>query len=294
MSYLRVRHVFFGLMGLSALSAFVLPPRYATRVQPQIQGIFAPVSRPVRAVAAWVSTRVFPPHAEDRRAIADIREENQQLRADLAVLETQLEEMRRRNDELSKLGSARTLCRLVKVLGADAGSRESISISGSTLQGIKEDMYVLHPGGLVGQVSRAGIGGAQVRLITDPSFRARVRFFKYAPNSDGHTDARPLGIPIVLAEGAGRGEMVIRELTLREIGYDDKGKPQVGANDTLRDGDYMQLWDTDCPQPLKGEVIGRVTRISIRADHRLFAEIRVQPTASLKKLSEVMVMTREN
>ena len=292
MSYFRFNNVFIALMGLSAVVAFVVPPQSSARFQPQVQALFAPVARPVGAIASLVNNRFSPTESDDRRAAKDIREENVELRAEVDALSTQLEEMYRQNAELGKLGSVKDLCRLVKVIGADSGTRDSLAISGTSLDGLKEDMYVLYPGGVVGQVQRVGVGGAQVRLVTDPAFRIRVRFVRYtSTNNDTHFEF--LGTPIVLAEGAGNGTLVVRGLMLSDIGYDSNGKPAHGS-DPLREGDYALLYDRDCPRRLQGEPIGRVIRISLRADARGFAEIRLQPGTSLKKLREVMVMTREN
>ena len=293
MSYLRFNHLFIVLMLVSAALAFVVPARYARRVQPQIQSVFAPISRPVAVIAGWVSNRVAPPAVNDSRAAADIRQENEQLRAEVAMLRVQVKELAQRDLELSKLGELKDLCRLAKVVGFDAGSRDSISIAGSTLMGLKDEEYVLYPGGLVGQVQRAGVGGAQVRLITDLSSRVRVHFARFAQSKSGTRYDR-LGIPVVLAEGAGNGTMVVRALSLAEIGYSTDLRPLGRANGgSLQEGDYALLDDGDCPTVLHGQVIGRVTHIARRPDARLFAEIRIQPTATLKRLSEVMVMVTD-
>jgi cell shape-determining protein MreC len=293
MSYLRAKHVFYLLMGSSAVVAFLVPERYAARFQPQVQWAFAPVAKPVSAIASAVSNRVSPPVSDDRRSGADVKVENQQLRSQVALLRTQLDEMVRREAELSKLGPAKDLCRLFEVVGGDSGSRESLAIAGSSLQGIKDEQYVLYPGGLVGQVLRAGPAGAQVRLVTDPGFRVRVRFVRFS-NNHGKPTFEPLGTPAVLAEGMGDGTMAVRGMSLSAIGYNADGKATGAAGETLREGsDYAVLFDGDCPRPLQGEMIGRVVTIAARTDARLFADIRIRPSESLTKLREVMVMTRE-
>jgi cell shape-determining protein MreC len=293
MSYLRFNHVFFMLMTFSVVCAFLIPPQYGNRFSPQIQMLFAPVSRPAGAIAAIVSNRVAPEPSDERRVAQEIRRENMQLRGDVASLQTQLDEIYRRNAELDKLGSVRDVCRLVKVFGGDAGTRDSLEIDGSTLQGINNDMYVLIPGSLVGQIQRAGVGGAQVRLITDPGFRRTIRFVRFT-TVNGKTHFERLGMPAVLAEGLGNGLMVVRGLTWAAIGCDDKGKPN-GTGETLQEGrDYAELFDNDSPRRLQGQMMGRVVSISPRADARGYAEIRLAPGTNLKKLREVMVMTKEN
>ena len=59
MSYLRFQHVFVGLLGLSALSAFVVPPKYTYRIEPNLQAVFAPVARTVRQSDLWTNRHTF-------------------------------------------------------------------------------------------------------------------------------------------------------------------------------------------------------------------------------------------
>ena len=293
MSYLRFRHVFFGLMGVSALSAFVIPPGYARKFEPAVQGLFAPVSRPVGSLAAIVSNRVAPPASNDRRAIQDVREENERLRTELTRVQAQLEEMQRVHTEMSLLGKARDFCQLFKVVGGDAGTRESIVLAASSFDGVKEEQYVLYRFGLVGQIQRAGVGGSQVRLVTDPAFRVQI-LFRRMKTTDGKTLPVNVGTPACLVQGMGTGTMVVRDLNYSQIGYGPDFKPLEGKEDAcLRVGDMAVLSDRDCPLAVQGETLGTVVGITRRTDQRMFAEIRIKPQEPLKKLREVMVMTKE-
>lgn len=292
MSYLRAQHVFYVLMGFSAIVAFLVPEKYASRFEPQVQWAFMPVSRPVGAVAAVINSRVAPPMSNDHRADLTVKLENEQLRAEVALLQTQLNEMNRREAELSKLGSARSYCSLFKVIGGDSGAGDSLAIAGSTLQGVKDGQFVLYPGGMVGQVQRAGAAGAQVHLVTDPGSKIQVRFGRFV-TANGRPMFEPLGSPVV-AEGIGNGLLAVRAISLEDIGYDAKGKPTDKHDQTLHEGsDYAVVFDGDLPQVLQGEIVGRVVSIAPRPDARLFAEIQIRPTESLAKLREVMVMTKE-
>ena len=290
MSYLRIQHVFFGLMGLAAVVAFVVPPRVAARFTPQVQVLFAPVSRPVGGVAAWVTHRVAPPGIDDPRSTQDIREDNLRLRAELAWLQEQLGEASRRDTELAKLGPLKDRCQIFKVTGGDSGTRDSLALAGSTLEGLRNDMYVLTLEGLVGRVQRAGIGGAQVQLLSDPGFKVGVRFARYVPQDSNY---EYLGTPAVLAQGAGDGTMVVRTLKLSDVGLTPDGKRPKKSDGLREETDYAFLSDNDCPRELQGEPIGKVVRVGPRPDARLFAEVRIQPNTNLKRLREVMVMTKE-
>ena len=290
MSYLRFQHVFVGLMGMSALSAFVVPRGYARRFEPSVQGLFAPLSRPAGSLAAAISSRVAPPAYDDRRSAQDIRAENQRLRAELIRTQTQLDEMRRVHEELSKLGNARDLCQLFKVIGGDGGIGESIALAASTFDGVKDDQYVLYPFGLVGQVYRAGVGGSQVRLVTDRSFRVQITFRRL----NAAAQKEEVGVPVCLAQGTGSGSMVVRDLSYLQIGYTPDFKPPAGRENTsLRVGDLAVVSDRDCPMAIQGEQIGTVVAINRRTDQRMFAEIVIKPNQPLMKLREVMVMTKE-
>ena len=290
MSYLRIHHLFFALMGLAAVVAFLVPPRFVARFEPQVQVLFAPVSRPVGGIAAWVTHRVAPPAADDARAAEDIRQDNKQLRAELAWLQLQLEDASRRDTELAKLGPLKDRCQIFKVVGGDSGTRESLAISGSTLEGVRDEMYVLYLGGLVGKIQRAGVGGSQVQLMSDPAFRVRVRFARYIA---AKSTFEYMGTPAVLAEGAGGGMLVVRGLTLADVGLGPDGKRGPEAGGLHEDTDYAVLFDPYCPRELQGETIGKVIRVAQRPDARLFAEVRIQPNTNLKRLREVMVMTKE-
>jgi cell shape-determining protein MreC len=285
----RFNYVFFALMLLAAVVAFLVKPEFGNRYAPQFELLLYPVARPVSIVASAIRNRIAPPALNDIRTAEVIQAENRQLRAQLAELRTRLDEFKRQNVELAKLGEMKDRCKLVPVIGTDAGTRESLALGTSTLEGIRNEMYVLYPGGLVGQIQRAGAGGAMVRLITDPAFRVVVRFVRFGSASG---DFNYLGVAPLVVEGLGNGAMVARGATLSSIGYDGNGKP-IPTGDWLREGDVALLQDKDCPGCLQGQPLAQVTRVTKRSDAQGFAEIRLAPGINLKKLREVMVMVRE-
>jgi cell shape-determining protein MreC len=204
------------------------------------------------------------------------------LKVAVQTLSTQLEELAQRNAEREKLGSVRGLCTPVEVVGPDSGTRESLSLRSSTLEGIAEGMYVLYPGGVVGQIERAGIAGAQVRLITDPGFRVRGSFGEFQRRPDNQIEFAKLNAPVGLVEGAGQDAMVVQSLTMEQV---RAGK--VSLND------WVILSEPDWPLNLQGQPLGKITKISPRPDAPLFARIRVEPQSNLSGLREVMVVTKE-
>src|SRR5687768_16665310 len=176
-----------------------------------------------------------------------------------------------------------------KVAGNDSATRDSLALQGSSLEGLRAGMHVLYPDGVVGtiQPGRAGMAGAQVRLITDIGFRVLGQLGSFRKGGDG-TGGKPgfvpSGTPAVLVEGSGQGAMVVRQLTMEQV-----------AEAGLKAGrdQWVVLADTDWPDNLRGLQLGYVARIDPRRDAPLFAEIRIEPEKDLLKLREVMVVTKE-
>ncbi len=266
-------------MGLSVLTAFLLPDRLSHKAQPQLQALFAPIARPAGALGAWVQRHVAPDPIRDQRSSDEIRRENEELKISIATLSQENDYLRKLNGERQKLGPLRELCTPVAVVGSDSGARESLALAGSTLEGVREGMPVLYPGGVVGRIERAGLGGAQVLLITDPGFRIRARFGQFRRKPDNQIEFAELDTPPVLVEGMGRGAMVVRSLTVEQ-------------SKKLVEGVWVVLDERDWPARLKSQPLGRVTHIGRRRDAPLYAEIRVEPDTNLTRLREVMVMTQ--
>ena len=256
-------------MALSFLSAFIIPQKYSDRVR-NIQGLFAPVSRPAAAIGSWFRGRTASPN--DPRPDADIRAENDILKVKIASLEAQLEAINRKSDERESVGPVGKYSVAVPVVGADSGTRQSLSIEATSRSPVREGMPVVYPGGFVGRVTRVGAGGAQVRLVTDLGFKVLGYFRRDQP-------LRTRTPPLI--QGAGKGMMVVRNLDLKE------------ARELLHEGDWAMLDDGDFPQVVTGERLGRIVSIKPRSDAPLMAEIRLEPMRNLLELREVMVVVKE-
>ncbi|HEY8749836.1 MAG TPA: rod shape-determining protein MreC [Tepidisphaeraceae bacterium] len=292
MSQLRFHHVFYVLMALSGIVAFLIPGRFVERYQPRIEILFSPVARPAGVVGRMITRRtegtVVP--ANDHRLDPEVRAENEALRGEVMRLNARVAELNRQQNELGKLtGALRELCKVTKVIGFDSGNRDSISISGTSFDGIKQDMYVVINGGLVGQVARVGSLGSQVKLVTDPAFGVRVKFLRFDKEF-----LMQLPIAAVVVQGIGAGRMSVTQLSLANIGLDANLKPlDAVAGPIVKEGDYVQIDDNECPAPLQGLKVGRVVKIGSRRGARLYADIQIEPITNLQRLPEVMVMTRE-
>jgi cell shape-determining protein MreC len=284
MSWVRFNHVFAALLVLSALSAFVIPERYTSKAEPQLQGLFYPVAKPARAIGAAISGRVSSrPDPTDTRDGATLREENAELRQELAARLRELEESRLREGERAQLGLLRELCTPVKVVGPDtAASREGLMLQGSTVEGLKQGQVVLVPAGIVGKIDRPpGLAGAQVRLITDRG----VRINAYFGRLDRKTNrVEPLRTSPPLIEGIGDGAMrCATSLTMEEV-------KSNAVN--LQAGDWVLLDDRDWDERVHYRPIGKVVRVAPQANSPLYADIRIEPMKNLTLLNEVMVLTK--
>jgi len=277
MSSIKFNHVFGLLLVLSTLSAFVIPPHYTTRAMPQVQSLFAPVSVPARKAGAWVDGRVRQKETRDRRDAEDVKAENQRLRDRVNFLEAQLEVEQKRNAQWARLGPLKDRCVPVDVVGSDSGLRDSLALEGSTLHRVRDNAVALYPGGIAGQIQgRAGVAGAQLRLITDKGFRVRGYFVRM----NRELQPQRLSPATFLFEGIG-GAMVMRQLN-------EQDAAQVG----VRAGDLAVVEEREWPPQLRGVALGAVTKIAPLRNAPGFVEIRVEPSVNLELLDEVMVMKK--
>src|SRR5688500_19955243 len=99
---------FAAILGACLVSAFVLSPRFTDPVRGAVQGMFAPVARPVRLIASAVRGRFDKP--EDVRAPKDISEENERLRATVTSLMGQIEELQKLAADRRRLKNVGQLC----------------------------------------------------------------------------------------------------------------------------------------------------------------------------------------
>jgi cell shape-determining protein MreC len=289
MLQLRFNHVFVGLMGIAALSAFAVPPSLSNRGRAAVQNVFAPVARPTRVIAGWLHDRFAHPAPVDDaapgdapRTLAQLRDENHQLKLLTVNLTVELQKLREVNAERESVGAdIRDFCTPFQVMGADTGVRASLSIQGTSLDEMTSGMPVLFGGELVGRIDRVGVGGAQVQLVTDAAFRVTGAFARFATNSSGQVECVSVAAPPVLVEGTGKGAMLITRLSLRDV-----------KESGLKEGDWVVLADDDAPwQGMRGRRLGRIASIAPRRNAPLHAEIRVQPRFNLMQLREVMVLT---
>jgi cell shape-determining protein MreC len=302
---LRSNHLFFGLLGFSFLTAFVLPARFTTPGFQQLQGVFAPVSRPVRAVAWWGYNRTHRIEVVDDRSPAQPRptttvyEENHELLTALASLQIKFDQLSQLNADRQSVGDIRPLCKPATVTGSEvSGLREGLTISvGSTSVSLLNRPVIRGnptqsplPCDLVGRVVRSGMAGAQVRLITDPGFVLTARIGRYETDSDGHLKLSYDRQIHPLVRGIGNNQMAIQSTLSMQQVRDHK----IQKGDVVVLDDHDSQGDRDgWPLNIQGFTIGRIVSITPQQNAPLFADIRIEPQTNLMRLTEVMVMVRD-
>jgi len=280
MSQIRFNQVFVGLLFLSFISAFFVPTSFTDPLR-CVEKLFSPIAWPARKIASAARNRFDPPTSIDHRSENDVKAENARLRTLVLNLSGQLDEIRRINKEFDNLGPLRPFCTRFRVNGNDpSSSRQSLSISATTFDGVEPRMPVISSIGLVGRVERVGPAGAQVQLITDPTFGASARFVN-KKNEVLKTEQ-----PYVI--GAGKGMMQINNIRIRETKGNVPGEPDAGVDI----GDFLVLDDPEWPLGLKNYILGTVVSIDKQPKAPTIALIRVRPLFALSTVREVMVVNR--
>lgn len=297
---LKFNQVFVCLLLLSVLSAFVLPARLTNRLR-GFGGIFAPVSRPTRAIAASVHDRVSKKDHRDTRDVSHVKDENERLRVSVMSLSGQIEELRRIVEDRDRLGDVRPLCTPFRVVGEDPSQRDSLAITATSRDNVADNMPVLSGRGLVGVVERVGPAGTHVKLITDRAFKASARFVRFENDEKGLPRAKPLPATTPLVYGAGDGMLQITNVLLKETTAANEGTGGAGGadaaapnKDAIAVGDYVELDDPAWPVNLRGKFIGQIESVRPLTSAPQHALIRVRPFLDFAGLNEVWVMNKLN
>lgn len=277
MSRLHFNQVFFALMSLALVSAFVAPQRVSDLSRIQIEGLFIPISRPAYHLANWVRGRFVQEQVTDARPDQAIAAENLALKQDVSRMQMEIERLSALAGERKQLGKFENLCDRYTVNSADSGNRGSLALGG-VLAGLHREQPVLYNAGLVGWIDSAGVGGARVRLITDAGFTVTGRFVRFL-NSDGAVKEVQVSDFVPIIQGTGRGDMVVGNLPFEDVAV-------------LRVNDWVALADEAWPAAVQGMHVGRIVSIGRLERQPLFAEIHVLPATDLTRLRDVWVLMR--
>jgi rod shape-determining protein MreC len=199
-------------------------------------------------------------------ALQNTSRENESLRRENDALKLQLEQLRSKAaeaDRLALLINFRQLNRTVPMLGArvigasaDAAS-ETIFLDRGEHDGIRRNMAVITPDGVVGKVIEAFPNSAQVLLLTDKDSGVGAML------ADSRIQ-KPVG---------GTGEPL---LVMKYVTNDDS----VNLGDRVVTSGMDRIFPKDLP-------VGTVAEIKPGNPFKL---IRVRPAANLERLEEVIVL----
>jgi len=265
-----VKRLFF----LSILIVFVLvsirftSPEKAIPVKENLKDVFLPVQIGLaslgRQVYEWVSVPVL-----FYRTARHSRELEQEV-AELESRITQLTEVKLENERLSRLlGYSQSAAGqyefiTASVVGRDLGSWfGTVTLNKGTNNGIKKDMAVLTPDGLVGRIMSVSDYTSEVLLITDP--RSGVSTLIQESRTPG------------IVEGIAGDSGLVRMIHLPSDALVDEGQIVVTSG-------LGSIFPKSIP-------VGRVIAIR-RESAGLFKSAELRPFADLNRLEEVLVIKR--
>jgi rod shape-determining protein MreC len=241
-----------------------------------------PDGHSVRLIRLWAETAVSPfervfgalGHGvrfawHDYFALRSTRKENEQLKAELDRLRLEqaaLAEDARQGHRLQALLDFRehyiTATVAAQVIGTSGSDQSQVLyVNKGSKDGIKPDMPVITPDGIVGRVRDVFPGTSQVLLINDPSSGAGVLL----------ETTRIRGV--VRGNGYGQLEII-------NVMPDDRIKP--GEPVIASGGD--QIFPRGMP-------VGTVARVQHDPAHDPYVQVLVTPAANLSQLEEVLIVT---
>ncbi len=224
-------------------------------------GVVAQVQRAGAAVITGVSS-LWGGYVDLRGS----RGENEQLKRDLAATKLLLQQERalaQRTDSLSRLLDLKTRTRLTTlaaevIAGPATPEFRTITISKGTSSGIRPDMGVLAPNGVVGRIIVPSANASKVQLLTDRNAAA------------GALVERSRSQGVVLGEG---------DPTMR-LDF-------VNSTADIRVGDTIVTSGVDGIYP-KGFLIGKVEKVDRSGS--AYKNIQVQPAVDFSTLEDLLVV----
>ncbi len=212
-------------------------------------------TRPVRGLFTWASDL-----GVSRSQLEALRKQNDELRKTVS----DLQEARLQNERLKGLvsfaQSSKTKSLGATVIGRPTDSWEGvITIDRGSKDGVGPDMPVVGPSGLLGETVDVTPSSARVRLITDPN--SGVAAILQSTRSAG------------IAKGSIEGQLSLEF---------------VSTDTTVRAGDVVVTSGLGGVFP-KGLIIGEVTKVQ-KSPADLFQHISLAPSGNLAGLEDVLVL----
>jgi rod shape-determining protein MreC len=243
------------------ISAQVNTRRGVPLLQVVTFGLFAEVQRASSAIVSAVRGGWT-----NYVSLRDVQAENQTLRQQLDAAQLQLQEQRalaeRSRGLLATLGlrdrsHLQTIA--AEVIGAGASTDfKSVTIDKGTADGVRPDMAVMAPGGVVGRVVVPSGRAAKVQLLIDRSAAAGVLIER----------SRSQGVAV------GAGDGLLRMEYVSEVA-------DVSVGDTVVTSGIDGIYP-------KGFVVGKVE--AVEKSGNSYKEILVRPAVDFSSVEEVLVV----
>jgi rod shape-determining protein MreC len=240
------------------------------------QEAFAPIEtgatralKPVRDFFSWTGDTI---DAKDQNA--ELKQEVQQLRGDLADAQTKLRDagqlegmasLREENyfPQATAPVTARVIARSSTVWYS------SVKIDKGSDDGVKENQPVIATGGLVGKITSVTGGTSEVRLITDGQSGVSAQVF-------------PAGVTGVVRPEVGDP----KDLLLEHV---ESGERVTENTLVITSGFTSSRTESLFP---RGIPIGRVTKVDLD-ELETYQRVHVRPFADLRRIDVVQVLTRK-
>jgi rod shape-determining protein MreC len=229
------------------------------------------LSTPFQSLAAWAA-RAVSDVLDDYVYLVEVRQENDRLRARLARLDQEHEQLTAEALENRRLRSLLSLRERVggQVIAAQVIGRDvspffrvtRVEVDRGERDHVREGMPVVAARGLVGQIRRTWGRYSDVLLAVDEGS----------------------AVDVIVQRTGSRG-------MLRGTGEDDRYMSRIeylGRDDEVRVGDLVHTSGLGQRFPAS-ILVGRITRI-VRADSGMFQEVEVAPAVDFSTLDEVLVL----
>jgi len=262
----KSHYIALGLVALLVLVVLNLPARTAARLKLAVGSLFLPLFGLASASQQAVSKAgdTITPRSELERQNEALRRERDQLRAEALQYAELAKENERLRNALKWQSRAPWKTKLAHVVLRDpANWWRTVQIDVGSRDGVRENMAVLTPEGLVGRVQFVSLTRSQVVLVGDPNCKVSARV-----NNPTRDDG------IIGASGPFDASLV--EFTHLERNANVKAGQEVV---TSGNGGVFT----------NGIPIGKI--VDVRpAEFGLYLEARVKLNANLAGLDEVFVM----
>jgi len=210
---------------------------------------------PVHRAAAWGIDHVYRTW-DNYIGLRGTKSENDRLRAELEQLKLRNSELESRAAEADRLGTLRMMA--ARVIGASASAAtQTIYVNRGEQDGVRRNMAVITPEGVVGKIIEVYSKSAQVLLLTDKESGVGALLA-------GSRIQSPVG-------GVGEPQLVMKYVASDE---------QVNVGTAVLTSGQDRIFPKDLP-------VGLV--VEVKPGYP-FKQIRVKPAAHLDRLEEVLIL----